>query len=425
MKIGIQTWGSDGDIRPFAALAGGLVAAGHQVTLVYTSFDNKDYSALAGTMGFQIRRAHDHFDLSEVVLAKLTRGVMKERIPLRQLQIIMDEFYVPAIDEMYRASQRLCSENDLVIGHWIIHTLIAAAEKAPTPYISVMLNHGGIPSRFLTPIGLPNVGQWFNPIWWRLVNLIVNWGLKPYFEPLRKKEGLPLPADIMGEGWESKLLNLIAVSPTLCPRPPDWGEHHQICGFFNMPEQAEPWEVPGALRDFLGAGPTPIYLTFGSLMPILEQELRETLALMVEAVKQAGCRAIIQSSLAGAGDFCSNERIYHLSKVPHQRIFPLCAVIVHHGGAGTTQTATRAGIPSIVVEHIVDQVLWGNELQRRGIAPKVLHRRSLTPRKLAEAIRVVLASSRMREQAVTIGAALDHEDGVEKAILLIEKAMTR
>jgi len=29
MRIGIQTWGSDGDIRPFIALAGGLQAAGH------------------------------------------------------------------------------------------------------------------------------------------------------------------------------------------------------------------------------------------------------------------------------------------------------------------------------------------------------------------------------------------------------------
>jgi hypothetical protein len=47
MKIGLQTWGSDGDIRPFLALAGGLRARGHEVSLVVTSVDNKDYSLTA------------------------------------------------------------------------------------------------------------------------------------------------------------------------------------------------------------------------------------------------------------------------------------------------------------------------------------------------------------------------------------------
>ncbi len=36
MNIGIQTWGSEGDVRPFLALAAGLRAAGHDVTLAVT-----------------------------------------------------------------------------------------------------------------------------------------------------------------------------------------------------------------------------------------------------------------------------------------------------------------------------------------------------------------------------------------------------
>jgi Glycosyltransferase family 28 N-terminal domain len=34
MKIGMLTWGTHGDIRPFLALADGLQAAGHEVHLV-------------------------------------------------------------------------------------------------------------------------------------------------------------------------------------------------------------------------------------------------------------------------------------------------------------------------------------------------------------------------------------------------------
>ena len=43
MKIGIQTWGSNGDIRPMIALADSLQNAGHIVTLVVTSLDNRNY----------------------------------------------------------------------------------------------------------------------------------------------------------------------------------------------------------------------------------------------------------------------------------------------------------------------------------------------------------------------------------------------
>jgi len=44
MKIGIKTWGGDGDIFPFLALANGLRSAGHQVTVVYTS--SEDYTSI-------------------------------------------------------------------------------------------------------------------------------------------------------------------------------------------------------------------------------------------------------------------------------------------------------------------------------------------------------------------------------------------
>ena len=42
MKIGLQTWGSEGDVQPFLALASGLVKAGHEVTLVITEVSNRD-----------------------------------------------------------------------------------------------------------------------------------------------------------------------------------------------------------------------------------------------------------------------------------------------------------------------------------------------------------------------------------------------
>ncbi len=54
MKIGLQAWGSEGDILPFTALATGLVNAGRRVTLAVTDNIGRDYSELAKRFDFQL-----------------------------------------------------------------------------------------------------------------------------------------------------------------------------------------------------------------------------------------------------------------------------------------------------------------------------------------------------------------------------------
>ena len=54
MRIGIQTWGSHGDVRPFLALAEGLQRAGHEVHLVITCVDSKDYADASSAAGVRI-----------------------------------------------------------------------------------------------------------------------------------------------------------------------------------------------------------------------------------------------------------------------------------------------------------------------------------------------------------------------------------
>jgi sterol 3beta-glucosyltransferase/vancomycin aglycone glucosyltransferase len=63
MRIGIQTWGTEGDVRPFIALAGGLSAAGHDVTLAVTEITNKQFTAFGERLKFAIRHVgHIHCD---------------------------------------------------------------------------------------------------------------------------------------------------------------------------------------------------------------------------------------------------------------------------------------------------------------------------------------------------------------------------
>jgi UDP:flavonoid glycosyltransferase YjiC (YdhE family) len=424
MRIGIQTWGSDGDINPFLALAGGLVAAGHDVTLALTSAERKDYGGPARRLGFRLADA-GHIGRDEADLVEIARRVHDEASPLRQLDLILEEMFEPGVGRMLEVAERLCRDNDLVIGHFIVHPAQAVAERAGRPYVTVTLNHSAIPSRHLPLMGTPHLGPFLNGLLWRLGQRILSLHIVPPINRLRSRLGLRAVSSYR-EVWESRLANLIAVSPSLCRRPPDWEPHQRVCGFFAMPEAAQPFEMPHALEGFLAGGPPPIFCTFGSMTAVDDGTgiMEESTRLLVEGARLAGCRAIVQSRWDLVSSVPDDSGLYKIGAAPHSRIRPRCAAVVHHGGAGTTQTATLHGLPSVVVPHISDQYFWARELNRLGVAPRVADRRKITARELAEAIRSVLRNDAMRARARELGRAMAAEDGVGTAVGVIEQVMS-
>ena len=94
---------------------------------------------------------------------------------------------------------------------------------------------------------------------------------------------------------------------------------------------------------------------------------------------------------------------------------------MHHGGAGTAQSATLAGKPSVVLAQDADQEFWEREMQRLGIAPAPLFMKKVTARQHAKSIRTAADSPEMAEQAKRIGAAMSRENGVETAVKLINE----
>ena len=131
--------------------------------------------------------------------------------------------------------------------------------------------------------------------------------------------------------------------------------------------------------------------------------IRETAAIWTEAIKKIGCRAIIQLPVDEPSIFNTRERVFKVKRSPYVTVFPKCAAIIHHGGAGTLQSALLAGRPSVVVAHMADQFFWGAELKRLGAGGKTLTRKGLSANNLANAIRNVLSDSGMADRAFTIG----------------------
>ena len=419
MKIGLQTWGSDGDIRPFIALSGGLRKAGHEVTLCVASVDGKDYSALAAALDFRII----HFPLfADQDFLATAEKIKTTNDPFKQIQLLMDGFFLPFQDGMFAAAMEMAGECDLLIGHHIVGPLKAAADKCGRPYVSVFLCHSFIPSSHKAAHPFPNLGGVLNGILWRIGNALIHPIITRHFNRLRIKNGIAPLKDLFFTGWKSQKLNLIATSSYICNRQPDWDDTHQICGFFDVPLAAEEWTPSPALKDFLDAGEPPVYLTFGSMTQFKPDESTE---LMVQAATLSDKRAIIQSHWDSVKSAPENPDIFRIEKVPHHSIFPRCALVVHHGGAGTTHSATLCGAPSVVVAHAFDQEFWGSELKRMGIGGKVLNIRTVSPQSLAAEIRTMSGSKEAHEKAHRIGEGMRAENGVARAAELIGRAFAR
>ncbi len=417
MKIGMQTWGSHGDIRPFMALAEGLQDAGHDVTLAITCVDSDRHDGLNPKAGFKIKVISTPLVPDRLLLEKIGDAILHERNAIKQTQIAIEQLLLPAESEMFEASEQLCAENDLVIGHYFLYPLGAAAERHGCPYVSVALVHGAVPSAFQPPSGVPDVGPLGNRLAWWLARSVLNKTLKKYSDQLRIKNGIKIARDLIDNVWASEQLTLLAISPTICQRRADWPDYYQVCGALDTQDSLAEGSVPVEVQAFLSDGAPPIYMTFGSAMSGSDE--KQTIALLTDAAKAASVRAIIQAPHWGEFGFESDNAIHYVSSAPHSAVFPQCGLIVHHGGAGTSQSALRAGKPSVVVAHTAEQELWGRELERIGTASKLILRRRSTPGRIAAAIKLVSHSKGIGENASALGAGMAKENGVAAAIKLI------
>lgn len=176
----------------------------------------------------------------------------------------------------------------------------------------------------------------------------------------------------------------------------------------------DPRPLSPAVEAFLAAGPPPVYIGFGS-MPDLRPGA--TSACVVAGARTAGLRVILGRGWAGL--HAEGDDLCIVDDVSHAALFPRVAAVVHHGGAGTTQAAARAGVPQVVVPHALDQFFWGKRVEALGVGPRPLAKRKLDAGPLAEALRSCAAPA-MRARAAELGRRT-RADGAARAAELLER----
>ena len=252
-----------------------------------------------------------------------------------------------------------------------------------------------------------------------IVDLLVWAGIGDLVDTFRAKT-LGLPAVALTDG--AALLDDHEVPFTylwpdsLVPKPPEWGPHIELANFIHY-AQAQAYEPPPALLDFLAAGEAPIYVGFGSVVAEDPAALTRTI---FRALDKAGARGVVSRGWAHLGGEAPPPNVYLIDDCPHDWLFPRCRAVCHHGGAGTTAAGLRAGLPTVIVPFFGDQFFWGRIVAEAGAGPEPIPIRRLDVERLTAAFDAC-RRPQIRERATELGALLRASDGAELAARSVER----
>jgi UDP:flavonoid glycosyltransferase YjiC (YdhE family) len=401
MKLILPTIGTRGDVQPYIALALGLKKTGHAVTLV----THPCMRGLVESYGVPFAPMGPDIDIGY----EAARIRAKSPNWMAGFMRVM-KFSFAMLEQSHPGLLETCRGADLVI---VSHSAAGRmeADKLGLPTVSVTLTPEAI------PVKDPN-----DPLLKRMLMGLAGAGMgmlmtRP-LDQIRKRAGLPP----MGPtGITSETLNLIPLSPQISPPNPLWEPRHRLTGYWFAPAP-ETWTPPDDLAAFLEAGDPPVVFSLGA-MALSGEDALESAQIALAAVKQAGVRAVIQGWDAAMKQLQIPPNVFHAGSIPHDWLLPRASGLVHHGGFGTTASGFRAGIPMLVIPHIIDQFIWGNKVAQLGVGLKPVARPKLKAENMAAALRE-MQSPEMRRKAAGLGAAIRAEpDGVTEAVQLIEGVM--
>src|SRR5579883_1521288 len=154
MRVGIQGWGSEGDVRPLVALAARLRQEGHAPSLVLTPIDGRDYRPQCRSLGVPLEVVPESMAFSLEALVEAA----KSSDPSKLSRAVLDLGFTPHVEAMYRAALGLCERSDVVVGGSSSWYVKAAALTTGRPFVVVDYYPGVVPSKRRPPLGLASWG---------------------------------------------------------------------------------------------------------------------------------------------------------------------------------------------------------------------------------------------------------------------------
>ena len=350
MRILISTYGSRGDVEPMAALAVALQAIGVEAPV--SAPPDQEFKDLVARAGAPLAPAFSSVR-DWVATAK------QLRLPLPQLAARM----ITAQYDHLLAAAEGC---DAIVATGLFPSKAAAqsiAEKLGVRYVSVHYCPRYLPSRRHPPVEFPGwphpPGMTDNAALWAFNAQAMNGLFGDAVNSHRAAIGLETTDNVRDLTFTRR--PWLACDPVLGPWEPTDLIDAIEAGAWILPDTRP---LAADLRAFLEKGPPPIYVGVGSMAMQAAPDAART---AIEAIRAQGRRIVLARGWAALDAIDDRDDCFVVGDLNQQALFPRVAAVVHHGGAGTTAAAARAGAPQLIVPQVADQPYWAGRVAELGI----------------------------------------------------------
>ena len=311
-------------------------------------------------------------------------------------------FIMKIIEGSSKEVYKICEGKDLIV---VTHSQMGAVEA----------NVLGIPTVNVTlqteMIGEKLRKQKFGE---RLIGGIIEKQAAKPTNKIRKIYGLK-PIKSADEVMSDKL-NLIPISKYVLDRNPYWEAKNKITGYWFEDEEYTPDEK---LKTFIENGDKPVILALGAMSFEAEAD-RKKLDMFVNAFQKTGCRAVIQGFKKTLENYNLPDTMIAVGSVPHSWLFRQGKFVFHHCGFGTTAASMIYGIPSVPVPHVLDQLGFAMQLEKKDVAVKHIDAKDLSEQTIIAAIEEMNSTYAVKKRnAESISEKIADENGLEEAVRLI------
>ncbi|GAA2670143.1 MULTISPECIES: glycosyltransferase [Actinosynnema] len=394
-RVLLSTYGTRGDVEPLLALAVELRALGAGVR-VCAPPDEEFARRLAG------------LGIDAVPVGPPIRELMSGAVPPSAAEL--SRYRVELVDAQFSVLPAAAAGCDaLVVAGLAQVAARSVAEDLGIRYAYVTYAAVNLPSPHHGPPPRPGwpEPEGDNTARWALDADLVD---AQFREPLNRHRaalGLPPVAAVRDHVHSDR--PWLAADPLLGPWPP--GQYLEVVqtGAWTTADESP---LPAELAEFLTAGPPPVYVGFGSIGPA-----PGVARAAFEAGRALGHRVLVSRGWADLDLVDGRDDCLAIGHVNHQRLFGELAAVVHHGGAGTTHAAAKAGVPQVVVPiQVADNPYWAGRVAACGVGA-ALDGRTATRETLAAALETALTRE-TRDRARALGAGI-RTDGASRAARLL------
>lgn len=405
MRVLLAPHGTRGDVQPMLALAVGLRARGHDVSFVAPA-NNVEWITSVGFQCFS-----DSIDVEQMM-----QGAGMRLQSLRWQMKYLTDILIPKLFQAVLAAAD-AAKPSIIVGAGVQMAGTSIAELRGIPSATAVFAPCAVPSSDSPPpvVRIQTLPRWVNRVIWKCGEPLADRALAGPMNAARAGVGLPphrKPTRLV-----AGKRTIVAADRELGPFPKDAPATVVSTDAWILDEASA--TVDSALDDFLRSGSPPIYLGLGSMVAKPELAIaRHAMA----AARSAGCRLVVAGGWARIDrDLATTDSVMVVRQAAHRALFPRVRAVIHHGGAGTTTAAARAGVPQLILPHILDQYYWAHRVESLAIGPRALPIETINEERLTSRCRELIESTNFRDNARILGDRIVARDGVADAVSFLEQ----